>query len=50
MATGGGNEQPPAEAEPLELVMFQVTECYVYLVHPLALHPTLRVLFFLFHK
>nr|AVY91733.1 adaptin ear-binding [Saccharum hybrid cultivar SP80-3280] len=34
MATGGGYEQPPAEAEPLELVLFQVAECYVYLIPP----------------
>jgi len=34
MATGGGTELPPAEAEPLELVLFQVAECYVYLVRP----------------
>ncbi|XP_066306483.1 uncharacterized protein At1g03900-like [Miscanthus floridulus] len=34
MATGGGTEQAPAEAEPLELVLFQVAECYVYLIPP----------------
>ena len=45
MATGGGTEQAPAEAEPLELVLFQVAECYVYLVRPLALPPTLSISF-----
>uniref|UniRef100_A0A0A9CHY2 NECAP PHear domain-containing protein n=1 Tax=Arundo donax TaxID=35708 RepID=A0A0A9CHY2_ARUDO len=32
MASGG--EQAPADAEPLELVLFQVAECYVYLIPP----------------
>lgn len=41
MASGG--EQAPAEAEPLELVLFQVAECYVYLVRPP--HHALRVRF-----
>ncbi|CAO2204013.1 unnamed protein product, partial [Urochloa humidicola] len=32
---GGGEQAPaPAEAEPLELVLFQVAECYVYLIPP----------------
>ncbi|PUZ55837.1 hypothetical protein GQ55_5G244000 [Panicum hallii var. hallii] len=36
MASAAGGEQAPApaEAEPLELVLFQVTECYVYLIPP----------------
>ncbi|XP_062205316.1 uncharacterized protein At1g03900-like [Phragmites australis] len=29
-----GDERAPAEAEPLELVLFQVAECYVYLIPP----------------
>lgn len=34
-----GSEQPQAEAEPeaVELVLFQVAECYVYLVFALIL-------------
>jgi adaptin ear-binding coat-associated protein 1/2 len=32
----GGGDQAPADAEPLELVLFQVAECYVYLVRLLA--------------
>ncbi|TVU35967.1 hypothetical protein EJB05_17874 [Eragrostis curvula] len=32
MASGG--DQAPADTEPLELVLFQVAECYVYLIPP----------------
>jgi hypothetical protein len=32
----GGGDQAPADAELLELVLFQVAECYVYLVRILA--------------
>ncbi|GJM93913.1 hypothetical protein PR202_ga10508 [Eleusine coracana subsp. coracana] len=31
---GGGGDQAAADAEPLELVLFQVAECYVYLIPP----------------
>ncbi|KAK3161282.1 hypothetical protein QOZ80_1BG0075120 [Eleusine coracana subsp. coracana] len=31
---GGGGDQAPADTEPLELVLFQVAECYVYLIRP----------------
>ncbi|CAL4955796.1 unnamed protein product [Urochloa decumbens] len=34
MASGGEQAPAPAEAEPLELVLFQVAECYVYLIPP----------------
>ncbi|CAO2183334.1 unnamed protein product, partial [Urochloa humidicola] len=37
MASGGEEQAPAAavaEAEPLELVLFQVAECYVYLIPP----------------
>jgi hypothetical protein len=37
MASGDDGERAPAESEPLELVLFQVAECYVYLVRPHAL-------------
>jgi hypothetical protein len=36
-AAGGEHVPAPAEAEPLELVLFQVAECYVYLVRTHAL-------------
>jgi hypothetical protein len=29
-------QQAPSEAKPLELVLFHVNECYVYLVHLLS--------------
>jgi hypothetical protein len=32
----GGGDQALADAEPLELVLFQVAECYVYLVRLFA--------------
>ncbi|GJN18384.1 hypothetical protein PR202_gb05541 [Eleusine coracana subsp. coracana] len=41
---GGGGDQAPADTEPLELVLFQVAECYVYLVRFTALLLRLRLI------